>query len=94
MNIYHKYIFIAYITIIYSGFIYSATKSISNTTYPIQQCNEAKYGVLNINIGNYTDPQINSYLLDCAVTATISTLSTISGKSKSKAIRKSEKEKK
>lgn len=94
MNIYLKYLFVIYATLVTFGCVFSSAEPISNHKHPIEQCYEAKHGKLNVNLVDYSDPLNNSYLFDCAVSVTISGPSLISGESKSKAQRRAEKERK
>lgn len=58
-----------------------------------KQCEEARFGVLDVSRGDYGNIKINAYLFDCAVGVTISPPSPLSGRSKSDAERNTEKNK-
>lgn len=94
MNFYLKYLFVINVTLLSFGCVGYSAEPKSNHKYPTEQCYKAKHGELDLNLIDTTDPLNNSYLFDCAVSVTISGPSLISGESKSKAIRRAEKEKK
>lgn len=93
MNINLKYILGIYTMFLSFECACSAADLKFNHNYPIDQCYEARQGTLNVELIDYSDPLNNSYLLDCAVSVSISEPSSISGKSKSKTQRRAEKEK-
>lgn len=94
MNIYLKYLFVIYVTIVTFGCVYASAESISSHKYPVEQCYEAKHGKLNVNLVNYSDPLNNAYLLDCALSVIISDPGLINGESENKAQRSAKKERK
>ncbi len=93
MNIYLKYLFVIYVALTTFGCFSSSAKSFPSHKYPTEKCYDAKQGELDLSLGDYSDPFINAYLFDCAVSVTISGPNLISGESKSKEQRRSEKEK-
>ncbi len=95
MYTYLKYVFfVCALVALPLGCVFSSDDNFARFKHSEKQCQEAKHGTLNVYIGNYSDPLINSYLFGCAVSVVIPDVSMISGESKSKKERLSKKMKK
>jgi ankyrin repeat protein len=88
MNFVRKSVFVGVLIIVASGCAHSNHQQARE--YPVQLCEKAKYGQLDIENTPITDPHTNAYLLDCAVSVVISQVSFQSGPHKgNKAIKES-----
>ncbi len=77
MNCVRKTIFIGLLIIASSGCVHASDQH--TREYPVQLCEKAKHGQLDIENTPMTDPHINAYLLHCAVSVVIPQVSFQSG---------------
>lgn len=72
-----KYVLIGGLFAVATGCVYASNQQARE--YPVQLCEKAKYGRLDVTNTTVTDPHINSYLLSCAVSVVIVNVSFQSG---------------
>ncbi len=89
MNTVHKHVFIGLLFAISTTCVYSSDQQAQKNS--VQLCDKAKYGQLSIENTPITDPYINAYLLDCAVSVVISEVSFHSGPHKGNNVNKKNK---